>query len=71
MPSRERNLKVANESVCTRGPLGTSQLCNVSGVSEGTDVVHIEPESGGSRDVIHNEPLVSCVVDSVKVSMPA
>ena len=71
MSSHLRNLKLANESVRTRGPVGTSQLCNVSRVSEGTDIVHIEPKSRGSRDVIRNEPLIARVVESVKISMPA
>ena len=71
MSSHKRNLKVANESVCTRGPIRASQLCNMSRVSEGKEVVHIEPESGGSHDVISDESLISRVVDSVEVTIPA
>ena len=71
MSSHERNLKVVNDSVRTRGTIRASQYCHMSRVSEGTDVVHVEPESRGSRDMISNESFISCVVDSVKVTMPA
>ena len=44
----------------------------MSGVSEGTDIlVHIEPKSRGSRDVIRDEPLIACVVESFELATPA